>query len=389
LNLTELAYKRDKVFWLVALQTAVFGIFMGGFGPALPLLQEDQRTSGAIAGLHGTALGVASIIAGYLNAPLVHKYGRYRSIWLGLVIFNLGAMSFIALPQVWQTIPSILFAGIGLSITVNNAMTYLTSHYKDNSARAVSQANGVNSSFVLIGNFIIGTIAGTQFSWRLGLLICLPFAIILYLTLGKNHKVEHIPDQSGRQKGSLPLKYWLSWIGLMFCIAAEFAIAFWAAALLREKTDLDAATSTTLVLAYPLGMMIGRWFGTYVFPNLDIDERLKLIIALQGLSFFLFWGSEVIIVSFIALFFVGLGTSMQFALSTLRLLRFGWKKPDLAMGKSSLSAGIAIGLSPLLLGYLADLFGIVKGFLLVPILITIAFSIVALLPSKKADVEKK
>lgn len=71
----------------------------------------------------------------------------------------------------------------------------------------------------------------------------------------------------------------------MFCIAAEFAIAFWAAALLREKTDLDAATSTTLVLAYPLGMMIGRWFGTYVFPNLDIDERLKLIIALQGLSF--------------------------------------------------------------------------------------------------------
>ena len=387
--MTELAYKRDKVFWLVALQTAVFGIFMGGFGPALPLLQEDQRTSGAIAGLHGTALGVASIIAGYLNAPLVHKYGRYRSIWLGLVIFNLGAMSFIALPQVWQTIPSILFAGIGLSITVNNAMTYLTSHYKDNSARAVSQANGVNSSFVLIGNFIIGTIAGTQFSWRLGLLICLPFAIILYLTLGKNHKVEHIPDQSGRQKGSLPLKYWLSWIGLMFCIAAEFAIAFWAAALLREKTDLDAATSTTLVLAYPLGMMIGRWFGTYVFPNLDIDERLKLIIALQGLSFFLFWGSEVIIVSFIALFFVGLGTSMQFALSTLRLLRFGWKKPDLAMGKSSLSAGIAIGLSPLLLGYLADLFGIVKGFLLVPILITIAFSIVALLPSKKADVEKK
>jgi len=387
--LTELVYKRDKVFWLVALQTAVFGIFMGGFGPALPLLQEDQGTSGAIAGLHGTALGVASIIAGYLNAPLVHKYGRYRSIWLGLVIFNLGAMSFIALPQVWQTIPSILFAGIGLSITVNNAMTYLTSHYKDNSARAVSQANGVNSSFVLIGNFIIGTIAGTQFSWRLGLLICLPFAIILYLTLGKNHKVEHIPDQSGRQKGSLPLKYWLSWIGLMFCIAAEFAIAFWAAALLREKTDLDAATSTTLVLAYPLGMMIGRWFGTYVFPNLDIDERLKLIIALQGLSFFLFWGSEVIIVSFIALFFVGLGTSMQFALSTLRLLRFGWKKPDLAMGKSSLSAGIAIGLSPLLLGYLADLFGIVKGFLLVPILITIAFSIVALLPSKKADVEKK
>jgi predicted MFS family arabinose efflux permease len=388
--LTQLKYRRDKIFWLVALQTGAFGIFMGGFGPALPLLQEDQGTSGAIAGLHGTALGIASIIAGYLNAPLAHKFGRYKSIWLGLIIFNMGAMSFIALPEYWQTIPAILIAGIGLSITVNNSMMYLSSHYKSNSARAVSQANGVNSSFVLIGNFIIGTIAGTQFSWRLGLLICLPFAITLYLIMGRHHNPEHIPDESGRQRGSLPLKYWVSWIGLMFCIAAEFAIAFWAAALLREKTGLSAAISTTMVLAFPLGMMIGRWFGTYIFPNLDIDARLKMIITLQGFSFLVFWISKSPFTSFIALFFVGLGTSMQFALSTLRLLRFGHEKPDLAMGKSSLSAGIAIGLSPLFLGYLADVFGIVRGFLLVPVLILIAFLIVTLLPSNPvADLEEK
>jgi hypothetical protein len=60
------------------------------------------------------------------------------------------------------------------------------------------------------------------------------------------------------------------------------------------------------------------------------------------------------------------------------------------MGKSSLSAGIAIGLSPLFLGYLADVFGIVRGFLLVPVFILIAFSIVTLLPSKPvADLEEK
>jgi predicted MFS family arabinose efflux permease len=145
-----------------------------------------------------------------------------------------------------------------------------------------------------------------------------------------------------------------------------------------------------MVLAFPLGMMIGRWFGTYIFPNLDIDARLKMIITLQGFSFLVFWISESPFTSFIALFIVGLGTSMQFALSTLRLLRFGHEKPDLAMGKSSLSAGIAIGLSPLFLGYLADVFGIVRGFLLVPVFILIAFSIVTLLPSKPvADLEEK
>ena len=356
---------------------------MGGFGPALPLLQADQGTSAAVAGLHGTALGVASIIAGYLNAPVVHRFGRYKAIWLGLITFNLGAMAFIILPNAWQTILAILIAGIGLSTTVNNSFTYLSAHFKENSARAVSQANGVNSFFVLLGNFIVGVIAGTQFNWRLGLLLCFPFAIILYLLMGRQHNPEHIPDEQGRQRGSLPGKYWLSWIGLMFCIAAEFAIAFWAAALLREKTGITAAASTTLVLAFPLGMMLGRWFGTYVFPALSIDARLKLIIALQGFSFMIFWASEIVITSFLALLAVGLGTSMQFALSSLRLISFAKDKPDLAMGKSSLSAGIAIGLSPLILGFLADEFGIVQGFLLVPILVGMAFMIVALVPSEK------
>lgn len=361
---------------------------MGGFGPALPLLQADQGTSAAVAGLHGTALGIASIIAGYLNAPIVHKFGRFKSTWLGLLIFNLGAMAFVILPHAWQTIPAILFSGVGLSMTINNSLMSLSSHYGEHSPRAVSQANGVNSAFMLLGNFIIGVIAGTQFSWRLGLVICLPFAIILYLTLGRLPRSEHIPSEEGRQRGSLPTKYWLSWIGMMFCIGSEFAVAFWAAALFREKTGLSAALSTTLVLAFPFGMMIGRWFGTYLFPRLDIDDRLRLVIVLQGVSFMALWFSTNPVISFAMLFVVGLGTSMQFALSTLRLLRFGRAKPDLAMGKSSLSAGIAIGLSPLVLGLLADEFGIVQGFLLVPVLVVCAFIIVTLVPSKSEITEQ-
>lgn len=355
---------------------------MGGFGPALPLLQADQGTSAAVAGLHGTAIGISSIIAGSINARVAHRFGRPQSVWLGLLIFNIGAMTFIALPEPWQTIPAILVAGIGMSLTITNSLMNISQHFQSQAPRAVSQANGVNSAFALMGNFIIGVIAGTQFSWRLGLLISLPFAIILYLTLGRQQRTEHTPSSEGHQTGSLPLKYWLSWIGMMFCIASEFAVAFWAAALFREKTGLSAALSTTLVLAFPFGMMIGRWFGTLIFPTLDIDDRLRAIITLQGGGFMLFWFSTNPWLSFLALFIVGLGTSMQFALSSLRLLRFGRDKPDLAIGKSSLSAGIAIGLSPLFLGLLADKFGIVHGFLLVPALVFCAFIIVTLVPSK-------
>ncbi|NDA95877.1 MAG: MFS transporter, partial [Actinobacteria bacterium] len=299
-----------------------------------------------------------------------------------------GALGFVIFPAPWQTILAIFIAGIGISITINNTFMKLSVHFAENSARATSQSNGVNSAFVMLGNFIIGVIASSSISWKLGLLLCIPFTMLLYLTLGRHEEYEYIPEESGRQRGSLSIKYWVSWIGMSFCIAAEFAIAFWAAALFRERTDLSAALSTTLVLAFPCGMMIGRWFGTYFKPQLDIDQRLKLIVAIQGLSFLVFWASNIPFASFVALFFVGFGTSMQFALSTLRLLRFAANKPDLAIGKASWGAGIAIALSPFFLGFLADKFGIVNAFLMVPAIVICAFVIVVLLPSDH-EVEKR
>lgn len=355
---------------------------MGGFGPALPLLQSDQGTSAAVAGLHGTALGIASIIAGYLNAPLVHRFGRYRTSWIGLLIFNIGGLGFVVFPDPSLTIPSMLIAGIGISTTINNTIAFISNHYPDHQTRAVSQNNAVNSGFGLLGTILIGIIASTAISWRLGLLISIPYAIALYALAGRKFKPEHIPDIAGRQKGSLPRKYWWAWLGLLFTISAEFAIAYWAAALVKERTGIAQASATALMFAYALGMVIGRWFGTHLFPKLDPDRRLQIMLMIQALGFVVLWVSEITITSVVALFVIGLGTSLQFILTTLRLLKFGAEKSDLAIGKSSLAAGIAIGGSPFLLGLLADSVGISSAFLIVPVFITFAFIIVVLVPNR-------
>ena len=357
---------------------------MGGFGPALPLLQADQGVSGAIAGLHGTALGVSSILAGALNSRIVHRFGRYQSAWLGIALFLIGAIAFVILPDPSQTIPAAFVIGMGVSVAIANTVTYLAGHYKSQAQRAVSQNNAVTSAFNLVGTVTIGLIATTAFSWRLGLLACIPYAAILYFRFAKQHKPEHQPDDEGHQKGALPTKYWIAWLGLFASIAAEFAVIFWSAALIRERTFVSPAHATTLVLAFPLGMFLGRWFGTNFFPHISIDQRLKGFIALQIVGFLVFWTSEITITSFIALLFVGLGTSIQFTLTTLRLLNLGRPKTDLAMGRSSFAAGIAIAGSPLLLGALADQFGITKAFLIVPGFMAFALLIIYLVPVKES-----
>ena len=98
------------------------------------------------------------------------------------------------------------------------------------------------------------------------------------------------------------------------------------------------------------------------------------------------WFSHNLLVSFFSLFVAGLGISSQFALASLRLIGLSDNRPDLAIGKSSLAAGIAIGGAPFLLGVLGDHLGISRAYIMVPVLMAVAFLVVQFVP---AHVEEK
>ena len=375
-------FQRDRFFWVVATQTAIVNFYLGGFGPAQSLLRADQGTSLTIAGLHGTAMGVASIAAGYANPHLAHKFGRAKTKWIGLGIFLVGLFLFVISPPVILTIPATLVTGFGTSIVINTMLTSMSHHYGKAAEVAIPQANGIASVGFVTGTALIGTIASVYPGfWRLGLLLALPLALILVL-VGREKEVEdHVPDEGGPQSGKMSATFWLAWFGFVVCISSEFATSFWSAALLKDRVGSTAAISTVAIVALGTGMGIGRWFGGLVLRNFKLDNQLLGSVALQFIGFAAFWLSHSMIISLICLFIIGLGISMQFALSAIRLVGFSGNRPDLAVGKSSLAAGIAIAGAPFLLGFLGDNFGISRAYIMVPVLIAIAFILIKLTPS--------
>jgi len=375
-------FQRDRFFWVVATQTAIVNFYLGGFGPAQSLLRADQGTSLTIAGLHGTAMGVASIAAGYANPHLAHKYGRAKSQWIGLGIFLVGLFLFVISPPVILTIPATLIAGFGTSMVINTMLTSMSHHYGKAAEVAIPQANGIASVGFVTGTALIGTIASLYPNfWRLGLLLALPVGLILVLVGREKNVEDHVPDESGPQTGKLSAKFWLAWVGFVACISSEFATSFWSAALLKDRVGSTAAISTVAIVALGTGMGVGRWFGGLVLKNFKLDNQLLGLVALQFIGFVAFWFSHSMIISLICLFVIGLGISMQFALAAIRLVSFSDNRPDLAVGKLSLAAGIAIGGAPFLLGFLGDNFGISRAYIMVPVLIAIAFVITLLTPS--------
>ena len=377
------SFHRDRFFWVVAIQTAIVNFYLGGFGPAQSLLRADQGTSLTIAGLHGTAMGVASILAGWANPRIAHKYGRSKASWIGLLIFIVGLTLFVVSPPVYITLPATLITGFGVSVVINTMLTKMSSHYGKAAEVAIPQANGVASAGFVTGTALIGTIAIAYPNlWRLGLLLALPVALILFLVGREKEEEEHVPDEEGPQGGKLSRKFWISWFGFVACISSEFATSFWAAALLKDRVGSTAAISTVAIVALGTGMGIGRWYGGLILKSLKLDTQLLSIIALQFVGFVGFWLSHNMIISLVCLLAVGMGISMQFALSAIRLISLSDGRPDLAIGRASLAAGTAIAGAPFLLGILGDRFGISRAYIMVFVLIAIAFAIVKAIPSK-------
>jgi len=376
-------FQRNGQFWLLALQVATVNFFTGGFGPSQALLREDQGTSLSIAGLHGTAMGVAAIFAGWLNSKMVHRFGRSNSTWIGLIVFSIGIVIFVFSPPVQLTLLATLIAGFGISVVINNVNTAGSHAFAESSHTAVAQINAVAIAGFVTGNFIIGSTANiVRDQWRVGLLITIPFILGMFIFGRKYQPDSHIPDESGPQRGKLSRGFWISFTGFFISISAEFATSFWSASLISDRTDASSAISTLAVIAFGTGVGTGRWYAGRLLKRFHADEQLKIALALQFVAFGFFWSSHILAFSLLTLFFVGLGISVQFPLFTLRMVAFSEGRPDLSIGKSSIAAGIAIASSPLLLGILGDNFGISRAYIMVPVLIALGFTMVLISPSK-------
>lgn len=377
-------FTRDRVFWNVSLQTAVVASFIGGFGPAQSLLQKNQGTSMTVAGLHGTAFGIASIVAGVINSRIAHRYGRERASWIGIAIYMVGATMVAFCNPVYLTILGVLIAGTGISITINTMVTTITHHYGTAAAKvAIAQSNAISAGGSILGTAVVSGIAiyfagGSQ--WKFGLLFSFPFVVVLYL-FNRNLIEEHIPDESGHQRGKLSRGWWIAWAGIVASICVEFCTSFWAAALIKDRAGATAAIGTACVIAFGGGSALGRWYGGIILKKFSLDHQLIILYGTNLLGFAIFWLSHNIALSILSLFIIGLGISMQFPLTTLRLILLSDKRPDLSQGITSNGAGIAIAFGPFALAFLADQIGISRAYLMVPLLILIAVTIIKVVPT--------
>ena len=134
-------FLRTRLTWLTYAQLAVFGYFLYGFGPSVPLQRDDLHVSSAIGGLHGTALATGSTLAGFTFALLSRRVGRTGTLRVGLLGLAAGTLLYCLVPELPVTLAGALVCGLFGSYVVTGSVVVLSAAHGTAGPAAFSEAN--------------------------------------------------------------------------------------------------------------------------------------------------------------------------------------------------------------------------------------------------------
>ncbi|MEV4488907.1 MFS transporter [Micromonospora coxensis] len=156
----------DRTTWLAYAQLGLWGFFLYGFGPVVPLLRDEQSTSAAVAGLHSTAIAVGALLGGAIFAPLARRIGRAAAIWSGLAGVAVGVSAFGTLRPLPATLAAVAVIATAGMMVISGVAVVLTARHGPAAPAALTEANAACAGMGILAPLVIGASVDAGFGWR-------------------------------------------------------------------------------------------------------------------------------------------------------------------------------------------------------------------------------
>jgi MFS family permease len=377
----RLTLVRDRLTLITYAQLGVFGYFLYGFGPVVPLLRDEQGTSRAVASLHGTALAVAVVVGGTIFPPLVRRFGRPPVMWTGVAGLAVGVLALWAARSFPATMAAALLAALAGSLLVNGVVATLSDHHGATGPAAISEANAVAAGVGAIAPLVVGATVAAGLGWRPGLAALVPAVAVLALVAWISRRrvtgpAVHMSVGSGAGRGRLPGAYWLAWTSMVATGSVEVCLNLWAGDVLRARAHVSPGVATAALSAIIGGMFLGRLVGTRLLLRFATTRVLLGALVVSAAGFTVFWLATTAWLAVAGLLVCGLGNALHYPLAIAIAIDHSGGQPDLAAARGGYAMGVGFGLAPFGLGALADAAGPHLAFLLVYGLLAVAVGVV-------------
>ncbi|MEU1751386.1 MFS transporter [Micromonospora matsumotoense] len=411
---------RDSTTWLTYAQLGLWGFFLYGFGPVVPLLRDEQGTSAAVAGLHSTAIAVGALLGGAAFAPLARRVGRGVASWVGLGGVAVGITAFGTLRPLPATLASVVVIATAGMLVISGVTVVLTARHGAAAPAALTEANAACAGMGILAPLVIGVSVAAGLGWRpvLAVEVALIASVALAARLfrvrlpqptppaaaavaavesvaGDAAAVEQMrpvaesglagaepggaltpsgPVRSGAGVfGRLPRAYWIAWVLMAVTGSIEVCLSLWTADVLRSHAGMSSGGASAAVAAIVCGMFLGRLTGGRIALRWPPAMLLLVALAVSMGGFTVFWLAPIGWLAVTGLVVLGVGNALHYPLAiSIALAVAGPAAADRAAGWASYSMGVGFGIAPVALGAVADRVGPHLSFLLLPGFIAVA-----------------
>jgi fucose permease len=371
------SFHRDRFTWLAYLSLAFYGYFLNVLGPITPFLKEQLELSYTVSSLHFTAFAIGILLIGVGGHLFIQRIGRQRSLWIGLFGMSVSALLLLVGKNPIITIGASFLMGLIGSLILAIVPAALSDQHGTMKAVALSEANVIASLFATSAPLLVGWFAHSIGNWRWALGSMAGIPILMFLGLGNNSSpaVTSVAEERTRANQSLPSLFWIYWLGIVLGVSVEFCMVFWSADYMEQVLGLTKANAAQAVSLFLAAMIVGRVLGSRLVQRFSTRLVITVSIIIAAIGFLLFWRTDNSWIGLSGLFLTGLGVANLYPLILSLAISAANGNTVQAGARATLASGTAILALPLVLGRLADAFGIRSAYAVVVLLLISVFLI--------------
>ncbi len=370
------SFARTRVTWLAYAMLAIYGYFLNIIGPITPFLKDELSLSYTISSLHFSAFAAGMIAVGLFGHRLIHRLGRWNSLWLAAFGMSLFALLLIGGRHPALTIGAAFLMGLVGSLILAIVPSVLSDQYGERRAVALAEANVISSTISALAPVLVGWFAGSVFGWRAAMVIAAIAVVAIRFGFGKVAFPPDRPRSAADPKDRpLPRLYWIYWVALVVAVSVEFCMISWSADYLETGLGMPKASAAQAVSLFLGSMILGRWASSRLVLRYSSHQVVTGSLIVASVGFLIYWSATAPLGGMIGLFVTGLGVAALYPLILALAIGASDGSTVRASAVSSLASGTAILALPLILGRLADAAGIHAAFAIIIVLLILGFAI--------------
>ena len=351
---------RDK--HVLAIQAAI-GWCLGGLGSVLVLGARDLDVPRYQLSWLGSAFGFGLLGAGLLGRRIL-EHGTEPVTRIGAVLVSAGVVCLGVGTSAPVLIAGGLLQGAGCSAFLIATPALIG---VDDRTRRLAIAVGASSIAGLIAPAAVALVDQGPASGRVALVVPVVWLIpiaLRRLRADDGIGIDRIPVAPGGSTRRLSSATWQRWLLIVLAVSAEFFFWTWGTARLVDGGAADDAASG-LAAAFAVGMALGRIIGPRSLRKLG-PVQLSVIGTSCGAAIVMLDASIPILVG--ALFLAGLGIAIMYPVALAQLLDDPNLPEKRLIALAAYASGVAIIVTPTLLGILDQVIALRYAFGLVPVL---------------------